>query len=236
MDRASVRYADGPAIVASVNLAATAVDVTQRGHQVRTGIGKIPVAGPVTVRAPGSKADGLGSGLVGDLVVDRRHHGGDDQAVYAYADEDYRYFETLLDSPLTPGRFGENLTTRGLDVNNAILGETWRIGDDLILKVRGPRIPCNTFRAWMGVRGWLRTFSETALSGAYLSVVSPGTARSGDRIAILDRPAHGVTVWELYRALTTEPERWPAILAIPDEHLGDEARHMGQNRSTYELG
>lgn len=236
MDRASVEYAGDRARVGSVNLATSAVEVIQRGHQVRTGIGKTPVTGPVAVRAPGTRADGLGSGLVGDLVLDRRHHGGDDQAVYAYAAEDYRYFETLLDSPLAPGRFGENLTTHGLDVNGAILGETWRIGDELVLKVRGPRIPCNTFRAWMGVRGWLRTFSDTALSGAYLSVVSPGIVRPDDPIEVLDRPAHGIAVWELYRALTTEPQRWPAILAIPDEHLSDEARHMGRTRSTYELG
>ena len=49
-----------------------------------TGIDKRPVAGPVEVRAPGPKGVG-GSGLSGDDVCDLRHHGGNDQAVYAFA-------------------------------------------------------------------------------------------------------------------------------------------------------
>src|SRR5436190_1625571 len=82
-----------------------------------TAIGKQPVAGPVELRAPGPKEGGLGSGVVGDEICDRRHHGGDDQAVYAYAREDLDGWQDELGRELSGGLFGENLTTSGVDVN-----------------------------------------------------------------------------------------------------------------------
>ena len=51
-----------------------------------TGIDKRPVRGPVLVTAPGPKGTGA-VGLAGDRVFDVKHHGGPDQAVYAYARE-----------------------------------------------------------------------------------------------------------------------------------------------------
>src|SRR5665811_433739 len=130
------------------------------------------------VRAPGPKAGGLGGGLVGDSVCDRESHGGDTQAVYAYAREDLDYWESVLERTLPGGVFGENLTTTGLDVNGAVIGERWRIGDELELAVTVPRIPCGTFRFWMAESGWLRTFARAAMPGTYLSVARPGLVRA----------------------------------------------------------
>lgn len=115
-----------------------------------TGIDKRPVAEPVEVRAPGPKHGGLGSGLVGDVVYDQRHHGGDDQAVYAYAREDLDWWSAELGRDLTNGCFGENLTTSGLEVTGARIGERWRIGSEVVLEVSVPRIPCSTFTTWLG--------------------------------------------------------------------------------------
>ena len=115
-----------------------------------TGINKQPVDHPVAVRAPGPKKTGLHSGLVGDQIFDIDHHGGDDQAVYAYAREDLDDWEVVLGRSLSPGSFGENLTTLGLDVTSALIGERWSIGDDVELQITDPRIPCSTFRGWIG--------------------------------------------------------------------------------------
>lgn len=109
-----------------------------------SGIDKRPVAGPVQVRAPGVKGVG-GSGLAGDDVCDLRHHGGDDQAVYAYAREDLDGWAAELGRVLPNGVFGENLTTSGLPVTSALIGERWRIGERLVLEVSVPRVPCRTF-------------------------------------------------------------------------------------------
>lgn len=191
-----------------------------------TGIDKRPVDGPVEVRAPGPKHGGLGSGLVGDFIGDRRHHGGDDQAVYAFAREDLDRWAERLGRPLPDGYFGENLTTTGIDVNQARVGEVWRIGaagatgPAVELRVTDPRIPCSTFRGWTGERGWLRTFTADARPGTYLRVTVPGTIRAGDPIEVVHRPAHEVTAALVFRALTTER----SLLALVGD-AGDDLTH-----------
>jgi MOSC domain-containing protein YiiM len=219
--------------VLSVNLARVQPNPHQRGGAL-TGIEKIPTSDPVLVRAPGTKRDGLGGGLVGDTVCDRRHHGGDTQAVYAYAREDLDHWESVLGRNLPGGVFGENLTTTGVDVNAAVIGERWRIGDELELAVTVPRIPCGTFRGWIAEQGWLRTFARAAMPGTYLSVVSPGQVRAGDPVTVLHRPAHGVTVAQVFRAVTLEPALLPSILAA--EGLDEETKEMARQRRTFALG
>lgn len=194
-----------------------------------TGIDKRPVAGPVLVRAPGPKGT-AGSGVVGDTVCDWRHHGGDYQAVYAYAREDLDLWADELGRELSGGVFGENLTTLGVDVTEAVLGEHWRIGDDLVLEVSCPRIPCNTFATWLGERGWIKRFTKLAKPGAYLRVVEPGEISAGDPVEVVDRPDHGVTVGLSFRAFTLEPGLLPRMVdveALPPEDRDRARRRLG---------
>ena len=178
-----------------------------------TGIDKRPAEGAVHVRAPGPMHGGLGSGLIGDTIGSRQFHGGDDQAVYAYAREDLDDWQVALDRNIANGVFGENLTTVGLDVTNALIGDRWRIGTDgLELEVSRPRIPCRTFAAWLDINGWIKTFTSTAIPGAYLRLVTPGTVRAGDPIVVAERPDHGITVGLVFRALTLEAQLLPQIL------------------------
>lgn len=184
--------------IASVNLAHVRPNPFKSVSE--TGIDKRPVDGPVLVRAPGDRRTGLGSGLVGDFIGDRSAHGGDDQAVYAYAREDLDVWESRLGRELPSGSFGENLTTTGLDVNAALIGERWRIGDELELEVTGSRVPCGTFRGWIDRRGWLREFALAAIPGAYLRVVVPGEVRAGDPVVVTHRPDGASTVADSFRA------------------------------------
>jgi MOSC domain-containing protein YiiM len=181
-----------------------------------TGISKHPVDGPVLVRDPGPKTVGLGSGLVGDFIGDGKHHGGDAQAVYAFQREDLDAWEARLARRLPNGSFGENLTTVGLDVNEALIGERWRIGPEVELKVTSPRIPCATFRGTMGETGWAKMFTSTGRSGAYLSVLTPGTIRGGDPVEVTFRPDHDVTVSMVFLATTTDRDLLPRLLAARD--------------------
>jgi MOSC domain-containing protein YiiM len=179
-----------------------------------TGINKRPVDHPVAVRAPGPKTIGLHSGLVGDQIFDIEHHGGDDQAVYAYARESYDWWERRLGRELRGGLFGENLTTADVDVNGAVIGEKWRIGADLVLEPTFGRIPCATFQAKMAEPRWVKTFTRENRPGAYLRVVTPGDVRAGDRIEVVERPAHGVTIATAFRAYLTEPALLPELVEI----------------------
>ncbi|MFE9749616.1 MOSC domain-containing protein [Saccharothrix saharensis] len=199
-------------------------DQADIGH---TGIGKRTVPGPVDVRAPGPRGVG-GSGVVGDHISDKRHHGGDDQAVYAYAREDLDEWAVELGRDLPPGLFGENLTTVGVDVCGALIGERWRIGG-LLLQATGPRVPCRTFAGVMEERGWVKKFTRRGLPGTYFRVLEPGTITAGDEITIEHRPDHDVTVALAFRALTLEAELLPGLLAAGDD-LPDDLRRRVERR------
>jgi len=210
--------------VISVNLAVPEVSTAKQVGV--TGINKQPVDHPVTVRPPGPKGIGLHSGLVGDQIFDIEHHGGDDQAVYAYAREDYDWWERELNRKLPGGIFGENLTLAGIDVNGAVIGETWQIGDELVLQTTFGRIPCATFQAKMAEPHWVKTFAQQNRPGAYLRVVTSGDVKSGDPVEVLDSPAHGVTIADGFRAWMTEPERLAGLLEVDGlpEGLKDDIR------------
>ncbi|MFG3060136.1 MOSC domain-containing protein [Streptomyces sp. NPDC048231] len=188
-----------------------AVDYTDQPLGM-TGIDKRPADGPVRVTAPGPKGTGA-SGLAGDAVCDLRHHGGDDQAVYAFAREDLDAWERELGRPLPNGSFGENFTTEGLDVSGALIGERWRVGSELVLEVTSGRIPCRTFQGHLGERGWVRRFTHRGAPGAYLRVIEPGEMWTGDPIEIVHRPGHDITVALQFRASTTERHLLPDLLA-----------------------
>jgi MOSC domain-containing protein YiiM len=216
--------------VLSVNVSAHARKNPDTRAPKPTGIDKVATPDAVQVRAPGPMREGLGSGLVGDTIGNQKLHGGDDQAVYAYAREDLDEWEGLLSRPLANGMFGENLTTVGIDVNEAVLGEHWRIGSAVLSPV-DVRIPCNTFKAWMGRVGfddtvWVKRFAAENRPGPYLRVLETGTLQAGDEIHVVHRPDHGVTVSTMFRAFMGEPELLALLLNVPGlaERVYDAAR------------
>jgi MOSC domain-containing protein YiiM len=194
-----------------------------------TGIDKRPVDGPVEVRAPRARG---ASGVITDTICDARSHGGPDQAVYAYAREDLDEWAARLGRDLPSGFFGENLTTREVDVSGALIGERWRAGTAL-LEVSVPRIPCRTFAGWLAELGWVRTFTRRAAPGAYLRVIEPGVIRAGDPVGVVHRPDHEVSIATAFRALTTAPELLPLLVDV--EALPVEARARAARRTPFAL-
>lgn len=210
------------AVVEAVNVVHALIP-DERGDLDRTAIDKRPVHGRVAVTVPGE----AGVGLAGDQIYDRKHHGGPDQAVYAYAREDEDWWAAELDRSIAPGSFGENLTTYGLNVTGAVIGERWRIGDDgLVLEVTAPRIPCKTFQGWMDEPHWVKRFTEHGAPGAYLRVVSPGTVGAGDAVALEHRPDHGVTVGDVFVIRRAHADGLRRMIDMPgiNEDLAEFAR------------
>lgn len=169
----------------------------------RTGIDKRPREGRVLVGR---------FGVSGDHIADTRHHGGIDQAVYAFAREDYGHWENELGRELPAGSFGENLTTVGIDVQNARIGERWQVGQTLV-EVADVRIPCSVFAEFVGEPRWVKRFAQHGVPGAYLRVIEEGTVAAGDSIEVVERRDHDFTVGYTFRALTTEAQLLPAMAA-----------------------
>ncbi len=175
----------------------------------RTSIAKDAILGSVAVSE---------LGLSGDEVSDTKHHGGPDQAVYAFAREDLDWWEGELGQQIAAGQFGENLTTQGLEVNDAEVGERWRIGT-VLFEVASARIPCNDFKNWMGqsgyeTRAWVKRFTAVGRPGPYLRVLAAGNCQAGDPIEVVHQPGHGVSVTTMFRALTIEPGLLPELLKV----------------------
>ncbi len=203
----------------------------------RTSIDKRPVAGPVVARR---------LGLEGDQVSDTANHGGVDQAVYAFAREDLDWWERELgleNGAIRDGQFGENLTTEGYDVNEAIIGERWAIGS-AVLEVASVRIPCNDFKGWQGECGfdnhvWVKRFTQQGRPGPYLRVIEEGEVEAGQRVEVIDRPNHDVTVSVMFAALTTRREWLPRLLevpAMPQEARDNAERYVAlQNSQSVDL-
>jgi MOSC domain-containing protein YiiM len=180
----------------SVNAGRPAELPTPR-RTVRSAIVKQPVDGPARLRA---------NGLDGDEQADRKHHGGRYKAAYAYAREDQAWWEGELRRDIPPALFGETLTTEGLDVNGAEIGERWRIGAAEVT-VSGPRVPCHKLAARMGDPRFVKRFAHAARPGAYLTVIAEGDVRAGDLIEVLERPGHGVSVATWFTVALLERDR-----------------------------
>ncbi len=175
-----------------------------------TAIEKQPVSGPVRV---------TWDGVAGNASASTDVHGDEFMRVYAYAAEDYAWWQSELGRELRPGQFGEQLTTEGIDLNAALLGETWRVGSAL-LQVAHVRVPCQTFKGWMGHSGydataWVKRFTLAGRPGPYFRVLEEGVVAAGDPIVVVERPDHDVTVAELFAAVTTRPALLPRLLDVP---------------------
>ena len=179
-------------------------DLEIGGQPSQSAISKGPAPGPVAVGP---------LGLAGDDHFDTDNHGGREQAVYAYAREDLDWWVERLGRELPSGHFGENVTTSGLEISGALIGETWQLGTTVV-QVTGARIPCATFQAWMNEAHWVKRFAAAGRPGAYLRVLAAGRIAAGDEARVIDRPACQVTVAESMRAFYGDREIMRRLLEV----------------------
>lgn len=163
------------------------------GTEGVTAIDKRAVDGPVKVGR---------FGLRSDVQASRKHHGGLEQAVYAYSQSDADFWSEQLGRELHPGWFGENLRVEGLDATAARVGERWHIGEKVVLEATSPRTPCMTFARWAdagSTSGWVRRFAAAGRLGAYFRVVHTGSITAGDDITVTPAPRGAPTLLEVFR-------------------------------------
>src|SRR5262252_2615413 len=175
------------------------------GRPAKSAIWKSPAVGRIAAR---------GVNLAGDDQADRQAHGGPDKALYAYAVEDARWWEREIGRALAHGEFGENLTTEGVEVNGALVGERWQIGST-VLEVSEPRIPCWRLGVRMNDKLFPRRFSEALRPGALLRILVEGEVGAGDEIQVIKRPDHDLTVRDVLRIYAFDRQEVGRLLAIP---------------------
>jgi MOSC domain-containing protein YiiM len=193
-------------------------DIEVSGRPNRTAIDKR--------RVPGRVFAGK-LGLAGDKQADTDHHGGPDQALYAYAREDLDWWTEQTSREFSNGEFGENLTTAGLEVSGAFIGEVWQLGDEVVVQVTAPRIPCQVFKTWTGERQWVKRFAAARRPGAYLRVLAEGEVGAGDQVVVLSQPEVRVTVSESMRAYYGDADLMRVLLTVDGrggkwDGIGDE--------------
>ena len=191
--------------VRSINIASVLQYGEWTGSEGRTGIDKRSVSGPIEFKS---------NAVAGDRVIDTNVHGGYDQAVYAYAHEDALWWEKEINEEISAGRFGENLTTEGIDVNASLVGEQWKIGS-VILEVSQPRIPCRVFAGFWKRATLIKDFTEAGRPGAYLRIIQEGTAQAGDAIEVVFKPDHAISISDLFAAKSGERSKINEIKVVP---------------------
>lgn len=176
----------------------------------KTGIYKEPVNGAVILD---------GERIVGDRIVNRKHHGGPDQAVYIECQEDTEWWEGQLGIQLPAGTFGENLRVEGISNREIAVGDRFVFGD-AELEITSCRVPCATFAARMDDPKFVRRFTKAARPGAYARVLKTGTLRAGESFTYLPYQGHRITMPEMMRTFGhhLEGEERARYLSAPIHH------------------
>jgi len=202
--------------VLSINITSIVHQGEWTGSEGRTGIDKRSVTGAIEFK---------NNGVVGDRVIDTNVHGGYEQAVYAYAREDAQWWEREINEEIPAGRLGENLTTEGIDVNAALVGEQWKIGS-VILEVSQPRIPCRVFAGFWKRATLIKDFTQAGRPGTYLRIIQEGTAQAGDSIEVIFKPDHTISISDLFAAKSGERSKINQIKDVT--YLSSEFKEWSQ--------
>ena len=157
------------------------------GVKALTGIFKLPQSEPRHVTE---------AGLEGDAICNQRHHGGPDQAVYCFSQEDYAWFAEAFGCDTAPGTFGENLTISGIASAPVAVGDRFAVGD-LVLEATAPRIPCNTLNRRMAAADFAVRFRSARRPGWYCRVLEPGVVKAGQPVNHLRVSGERLTMAEM---------------------------------------
>ncbi len=165
-------------------------ELSVNGKTVTTGIFKSPVDGRIEVGA---------LNLAGDGQADLTVHGGRNKAIYAYSRDHYVCWAKELGvDALEDATFGENLAVVGLSEENVIIGDRYKIGT-AVVTITQPRLPCFKLGIRIGDATFPQRFLDSGRLGMYLRVEDEGVLQCGDTFDLIDRPAHGISLHDLWR-------------------------------------
>lgn len=165
-------------------------EVESNGQKIFTSIYKTPITGPVLA---------ANHHLEGDESGNKKVHGGEYQAVYAYSIEDYKYWQDhepslAIQAPL----FGENLTVEGVEFEDLCIGDTLKVGNATLMATL-PRTPCKALGMVVNNPLFIKKFLATCKMGVYFKIVEEGVIEMGDEIRFVSRDPQSLKVYDLTR-------------------------------------
>jgi MOSC domain-containing protein YiiM len=174
--------------VISVNLGERKT-IIWRKKEEQTGIFKYPVDVPIFLGEEDVEKD---------TVVDRKYHGGIEQAVYGYSQKHYAHFKELHPNlEWNYGMFGENITFSDLNEEEITVGSVYQLGETKI-EVTKPRQPCYKLGIRFNNPKIIKQFWNTTMSGIYFKVLKTGFVNVGDKLTLLEKPKDTPTIAEVY--------------------------------------
>ncbi|RTE78467.1 hypothetical protein BHE90_007061 [Fusarium euwallaceae] len=157
--------------------------------------GKIRNLGTAKIRSAINKHPRNGKVLLNSLGFDgdeQAHdtHGGPDKAVMQYCS---RHYETWNEE--APGRahlfqiggFGENISSAYMSEDNVCIGDTFRLGSEVILQVSLPRQPCFKLNHRFQYKKASSSSQNSGRTGWYYRVIKPGHVEVGDELELEKR-------------------------------------------------
>lgn len=159
-------------------------------------IGRIQPLGPNDVPSGNDKqpvSDPIGAdvdGIDGDEQGDRRHHGGPDKAIHAYAAVNCPLRVADLPewvSSFCVGAFGGNLVVESATEADTCLGDLWRL-DDVLLEVSQGHQPCWRLNHRFRGPDMAQLVQQTGRTSWYFCRIKPVELRAREDAVLRGRP------------------------------------------------
>jgi MOSC domain-containing protein YiiM len=185
--------------IVSINIRGKAETLIADHQSVKTAYRKIPI-----------EAENIELGMTsftGDMVQDKKHHGGNDKAICCYNSDHFLKWKTDLGFDLGPAAFGENLTLKGESAleSNVYIGDRYQLGE-AIVEVSEPRGPCFVIGIRYNYKKFPVHLQQTGFTGYYLRTIKPGLVKISDRLIHLSSHPAKISVMDVNHIRYHDPK------------------------------
>ncbi|MCP1224215.1 MOSC domain-containing protein [Sebaldella sp. S0638] len=174
------------------------------GFIIKSGLEKSPVFDNVFIHK---------LGVTGDEQAEKVVHGGVDKAVCLYPFEHYEYWENTLNRKMPENSFGENLTVQGMTEKDVCIGDIFQIGE-VVLQITQPRQPCYKLTYIHNVPKMSFLSQDSGFTGYYARVLKEGNLNVNDKITLIEKSPHNISVEFTNQILHNDNKNTEAIKKI----------------------
>jgi MOSC domain-containing protein YiiM len=147
------------------------------------------------------------TGFEGDIIVDKKHHGGNDKAVCCYNSDHFLKWKSELGFNLEPAAFGENLTLNGQNANEefVFIGDRYQLGESIV-EVSEPRGPCYMIGIRYNYKQFPVHLQQSGLTGFYFRTIKTGLVKKSDKLIHISSHPEKISVMDVNFVRYHDPE------------------------------